>query len=96
MSCNLTPSNTLAAKMRSGRAEKYGTVTVMNKDGHFIIKDDIYQLIKKNSFQQIECIMNLPGGAIFFLPSFKGNVIYKVIFLGAKDLTVPPQTKRMK
>ena len=61
-----------AAKVRSGKMKNYGEVRVRNKDGHDVIREDLYELVKEGKFQQFECLMNLPGGAVFFLPTFRG------------------------
>ena len=69
---NLTPSRARLQKVKMGKIAPFGNVDVENKDGNFIIRQNLYELVKKGDWAQIECVMNLPGGAIFFLPAFKG------------------------
>ena len=55
---------------KSGKT-KFGQVEVSNHDGHDIIRSRLIELVKTSN-QKIEILMNLPGGALFFLPTFRG------------------------
>ncbi|CAG5106133.1 Oidioi.mRNA.OKI2018_I69.chr1.g2698.t1.cds [Oikopleura dioica] len=52
-------------------------ISLMNKDGHDVIKEDVLKLIESEGVKKIECLANLPGGATFFLSSFK--VLIKIL-----------------
>ena len=61
-------------KLQKSAQKQLGHVEIMNIDGHDLIRSRLPQLIKhERQNQQIEVLMNLPGGALFFLPTFKGR-----------------------
>ena len=72
---NLKQSDDFKSKVALGKAgkTKFGHVEVANQDGHDIIRSRLVELIKERPGQRIEMVMNLPGGALFFLPTFRGN-----------------------
>ena len=65
------------AKVALGKAgkTKFGLVEICNLDGHEIIKNRLIELITDRPGQKIEILANLPGGALFFLPSFRGKCV---------------------
>ena len=82
---NLTPSRALTAKMKAGNRTNFGKVDILNKDGNDVIREDLYRIVTEGKYSQVECLMNLPGGAIFFLPAFKG---YYAIFMRLQPIIV--------
>ena len=73
---NLKQALDFKAKIAVGKMGKsrFGMVEIMNIDGHDLIRGRLIELSKSSDGCQIEILMNLPGGALFFLPTFKGIV----------------------
>ena len=74
MEKNLKQALDFKAKIAVGKMGKsrFGMVEIMNIDGHDLIRGRLIELSKSSDGCQIEILMNLPGGALFFLPTFKG------------------------
>ena len=75
---NLKQAPDFRGKVELGKTgkSKFGKVEIMNIDGHDLIRNRLIQLSKtvnQSVIQQIEILMNLPGGALFFLSTFKGT-----------------------
>ena len=72
---NLKQALDFKAKIAVGKMGKsrFGMVEIMNIDGHDLIRGRLIELSKSSDGCQIEILMNLPGGALFFLPTFKGT-----------------------
>ena len=76
MEKNLKQALDFKAKIAVGKMgrSRFGMVEIMNIDGHDLIRCRLIELSKSSDGCQIEILMNLPGGALFFLPTFKGTV----------------------
>jgi len=70
---NLKQALDFKAKIAVGKMgrSRFGMVEIMNIDGHDLIRGRLIELSKSSDGCQIEILMNLPGGALFFLPTFK-------------------------
>ena len=65
--------------MKTGKSE-FGKIETLNIDGHELIRKQLIDIIKEAPDCKIEILMNLPGGALFFLPTFRGKHINIYIF----------------
>ena len=91
MEKNLKQALDFKAKIAVGKMgrSRFGMVEILNIDGHDLIRGRLIELSKSSDGCQTEILMNLPGGALFFLPTFKGIFQnYTHVHLNPNQMTI--------